>query len=72
MIKPEQIPIASMNLYLKSLHDGKSHEACVAAAINAWPEAQKNVLPAFSMEAGRYERPILILPFPQEKNDAFC
>ena len=60
MIKPEQIPIASMNLYFKSLHDGKSHEDCVAAAINAWPGAWGEC--DFASEW-------ISLPLPEEKND---
>ena len=63
MIKPEQIPIVSMNFFFKSLHEGKSYEECVAAAINAWPGSLREE-GVFTMDDD-----CLILPLPQEKNN---
>ena len=63
MIKPEQIPIVSMNFYFKSLYEGKSHEECVAAAINAWPDAEQILR---SEDEQTYS---VILNITQEKNN---
>ena len=72
MIKPEQIPIASMNFYFKSLNEGKSHEECVAAAINAWP-GRSITAGLSSLDEFGNRRPvhpmILHLMLSQEKNN---
>lgn len=72
MIKPEQIPVQAKMALRLAIYNGETDEAkIVADIINAWPNAQQRVFPAFSMETGHYEAPALILwLFPsEEKND---
>ena len=65
MLKAEQIPWQAKEQLGRWLASGASHEECIAAVINAWPE----MMHIIEGEPGR-ENAEIILPLTQENNNA--
>lgn len=67
MIKAEQIPDGPAAAYVEALKRAKSWKECFAAALNAWPGMDTDVM--FFVAADERYLPHIILPLSQENSN---